>query len=174
MFWCVSFVSIKNETEDLWLIGHSVMLCIIFFVNFKLIIKTKSHNWISVILFLFSISSFLIVIIITNNWIGYYSFQFFENSFKKPIFYLTIFFILGACMMGEYAWENSLALLYNLLQLIKNAILEFRLHKEKQKKKSFMKQENEKNRKLEKENKQILEKDMSVEYKVDYLCKKKL
>lgn len=168
IFWHISFVYMHNNLENLDVLGHSFLFCIIFFANFKLLIKTKSHNFLSVFLFMASNFSYVLVIYLSDNYTGMMTFQFFSHTFKDLTFYLLVILIISACMMGEYAWESSLILLHSLFQIIKKALVDMRIKKEKNKMKSILKKDFEENRKKEKENKRKLELDMSRDYKIDF------
>ncbi len=169
MFWFVSLVFSKNDMEDLWLIGHTVLLCVVFVVNFKLLIKTKSHNLFSLFLFLFSNSSYILIIYATNDCIKINTYQYFSQSFlSNPTFYLLVILIVSSVMMGEYAWETSLILLQSMIEVIHKTAVVIKNKKENEKKKNIMKKDFEANRKREKENKMYLEQDMSRDFKIDF------
>lgn len=169
IFWFVALVNSKNDLEDLWLIGHTVLLCIILVVNTKLLIKTKSHNAFSIVLFIFSNSSYILILSLSNRYTKLNTYQFVSNTFENNIiFYLLVILIVSSCMMGEYAWETSVILFQSFIVVIQKAVSEIKTKKVNEKKKESMRKEFEANRLKEKENKYKLEQDMSKDYKIDF------
>lgn len=169
IFWFVSLVNSRNDLENLWLIGHTVLLCIILVVNTKLLIKTKSHNLLSLILFLFSNSSYILILYFSNRSLQVNTYQFFSKTFANNItFYLLVILIVSACMMGEYAWETSIILLQSFIGVIQKTVSEIKTKKVNEKKKESMRKEFEAIRQKEKEDKFKLEQDMSRDYKIDF------
>jgi len=169
IFWFVALVNRKNDLEDLWLIGHTVLLCIILVVNTKLLIKTKSHNLLSLILFIFSNSSYILILCLSNKSTKLNTYQFVSKTFEGNItFYLLVILIVSACMMGEYAWESSMILLQSFIGVIQKTVSDIKTKKVNEKKKESMRKEFEENRLKEKENKFTIEQDMSRDYKIDF------
>jgi magnesium-transporting ATPase (P-type) len=169
IFWFVSLVNSRNDLEDLWLIGHTVLLCIILVVNTKLLIKTKSHNLLSLILFLFSNTSYILILYFSDKSQQLNTYQFFSKTFANNItFYLLVILIVSSCMMGEYAWETSMILLQSFIGVIQKTVSEIKTKKVNEKKKESMRKEFEANRQKEKEDKFKLEQDMSRDYKIDF------
>lgn len=94
------------EVYDLWSIGAAIYFCIVFVVNFKLLISTNTHNFLSIILFLFSISSYVVVLYVSSKFEGNNYFGTWEILFGSNAFIFTMLFILLACVLCEYGWRS--------------------------------------------------------------------
>jgi len=172
IFWFVSIVYLKNNLEELWLIGHTVLLCIILVVNTKLLIKTKSHNFLSILLFILSNSIYILILYFYNYSNKLNVNQFFTNTFDRNItFYLLIILIVSSCMMGEYAWEASMTLLQNIVGVIQKTVSEIKIKKINLSEKKSPKKEFEFYRKKDKEDRFEKEQDISRDYKIDFYSK---
>ena len=139
-----------NDLGELTVIGHSILLCIVLVVNFKLLIKTKTHNAFSVFLFLFSCSSYIVVLYISNNFDEMEIFNVFEITFKNLTIYITVIFILAVCMMAEYAWENAVILFNSLIELIIKTLKDLRNKQNNLRLKKIQEKNFEENRRKEK------------------------
>jgi len=171
MFLVVTYNFKKYYCEELWFIGHTILLSIVFFVNFKLLIKTKSHNCFSIFLFFASNISFVLVLYLINKNTESNASIFFTEAleYNRGGFYYLVILMVSACMLGEYAWESSLVLLKTLIEIIYKKILELNNKRLNMKKKEIIKKDFEANRLKEKEEKLKNEDEMSKDYKIDFL-----
>jgi len=158
----------KHDLEELTLIGHSILLCIVLVVNFKLLIKTRTHNAFSIFLFIFSTSSYFITLYLTNNLIGMEIFNVFEMTMKNISLYITVVFVVAACMMAEYAWESGVILFNSLIELIKKTLNDYKNKKKNLRLKKIHEKNFEERRKKEKEEIIDNDGDSSKDFKIDF------
>jgi hypothetical protein len=109
MFILASFIlsnCIYRDQFDLYTIGTSIYLCVVFIVNFKILMETNTHNFLSVILFLFSTISFMLVIFSLSKFQSLSIFNVWNTVIDNFISLLTLFLIVLACILVEYGWRS--------------------------------------------------------------------
>jgi hypothetical protein len=158
----------KDDLEELSIIGHSILMCIVLVVNFKLLIKTRTHNIYSVILFFFSVSSYFVILYLTNNMIGMELFNVFQMTMSNLSLYITVVFVLAACMMAEYAWENGVILFKSLIEIIKKTLNDIQIKKKNLRQKKIQEKIFQERRKKEKEEKIEHDAEFSKEFQIDF------
>jgi len=111
IYWNISSVlanmilNSKAEALDLWSIGSSMYTCIVVVVNLKIMFATNTHNWFSVFLLIFSISSYFVVLFLTSSvpsmqtagqW----------KVYRSSVYVVTMVLIITACVLVEYGYRS--------------------------------------------------------------------
>lgn len=97
---------------DLWAIGTAIYLGIVFMVNFKILIDTNTHNFLSVFLFFFSTCSFLIIVYFLSEFKGMHIAGVFNVIMYNGTAVLTLIFIMLANILVEYGWRSTQGILH--------------------------------------------------------------
>lgn len=112
----VFFNSISNRHEmvDFSALGAAIYFNIVFFVNFKLLISTHSHEYMSLALQVFSVGSYFVVLFVTSHFLLFQTFGNWEILLKSIIFALEGILIIFVGLLMEYAWRSLNFFLYEV------------------------------------------------------------
>ena len=102
--------------------GITCYFNIVFVVNLKLVFSTNTHNYFSLILFIFSNSSFLIVIWLTSRSISFSNMGTFDLVKESLNFYLMNIYIIFTSMLVEYGYSRTkkiLSVLFKPVEKVK-------------------------------------------------------
>jgi hypothetical protein len=124
--------SFDNQVVDLWTLGAMMYLSVVLIVNLKILIATNTHNFASILAFLFSIISHIAVVYVLSGSPMFTVFGVWDLIYKNYISILGLFIIVSSCILVEYGWKSVHMILENLI--IKPII---KLHTEKFKKKAY-------------------------------------
>jgi magnesium-transporting ATPase (P-type) len=105
----------EGYESDLWTIGAIMYLCVVFIVNFKILIATNTHNFLSITLFLFSISSYIVVMYFFTDMINFNVFGTWGFIFNNLTSILTLVLVIASYAVFEYCWRSVHMILDNLI-----------------------------------------------------------
>lgn len=109
-------VNSYDSPYDLFSIGHAIYTCIVFVVNLKIMIGTNTHNIFSVILLIFSTSSFVLVIFFSSMFFrDMQTYGSWSMLFGSKLFLLSIFLVIISCILLEYGYRSLQFLIEKLI-----------------------------------------------------------
>lgn len=108
IYWTVSNV-LMNElnslvTYDLWTFGSIIFFIIVFYVNCKIAMETNTHNWMSITLYFFSISSYIFALYYISKSPSMNVFGVWDLFIHTNTLILMLFLILAASLLAEYTY----------------------------------------------------------------------
>jgi magnesium-transporting ATPase (P-type) len=105
----------QGHQPDLWTMGAIMYLCVVFIVNFKILMATNTHNFLSVILFVFSISSYIVVMYFFTDISRFTVFGSWNFIFRNLTCILTLLLVIPSYAIFEYCWRSIHMILDNLI-----------------------------------------------------------
>ena len=94
----------KGEIADYWVVANTMYTCVIFIVDYKLLVNTKYHTWVNwVIMGVTSYGLYVLYFCVSS----FFSFSMSRNVafviFKYPQFYLVVFVLMHAEFVFDVA-----------------------------------------------------------------------
>lgn len=126
--YCISFND--YAMYDLWTIGASVMTCVVFVVNFKLIFEANIHTIYTFLLMVFSIGTYLILLGIGNSLPSWRVYSVWPTLFLTLNFWTTITMIILVYFAIEYGWRSIQIIIHKTRKKIKKIRLRKKQMKE--------------------------------------------
>ena len=119
IYWFAVEVFINNITNqhemfDFTAFGAAIYFNIVLFVNFKLLLSTHSHDFLSLSLQVFSVGMYMIVLLFTSNFIMFQTYGNADVLLKAVVFYLEGFLVVAVGLLMEYGWRSVNFFIYEI------------------------------------------------------------
>lgn len=110
----INAISKDKDMVDFSALGAIIYFNIVLFVNFKLVLSTHSHEFMTVSLQIFSIGSYFVVLFLTSNFVLFQTFGNWPILLSSFTFFWESILIIAVGLLMEYAWRSLNFFIYEV------------------------------------------------------------